>query len=173
MGSTVEQAVPRTSRAAHIERVIPGNPQSGIVLLDLVLAMARLGFVMLMIMPSLPSGTTTARHGAYALEIAALLKSDRTAAARTGTEVATQVDVSARTIVSGATHDAVILPSDVTLDVIASDICNAGNGRFNIVFAADGRSCGAVIRIGKGTRDWRIRVNWLTGYIDVVAPQTG
>jgi general secretion pathway protein H len=143
------------------------------VLLDIVLAMAILGFVMLVVMPALPSGTTTARHGAYALEVAALLKTDRTAAARSGGEVATQVDVGARTIVSGATKQTVELPADLTLDVIASDTCPAGKGRFNIVFAPDGRSCGAVIRIGKGTRDWRIRINWLTGYIDVVAPQTG
>jgi general secretion pathway protein H len=167
--------VPRTSRADRAETAAPSadDPRRGIVLLDLVLAMAIMGFLMLMIMPYLPSGTTTARHGAYALEIAAVLKTDRTAAARTGTEVATQVDVPSRTIISGANRTMVELPSDLTLDVIASDICTAGNGRFNIIFAADGRSCGAVIRVGKGSRDWRIRVNWLTGFIDVVAPQAG
>jgi hypothetical protein len=46
----------------------------------------------------------------------------------------------------------------------------AGPGRFAIIFAADGRSCGAVIRLIKNNRDWRIRINWLTGFIDVTAP---
>jgi general secretion pathway protein H len=172
MASMVGQAVPLTSRAEP-SSLARKERERGIVLLDLVLAMAVLGFVMLMMLPYLPSGTTTSRHGAYALQIAALLKTDRTAAARSGTEVATQVDVNERTIVSGATKEVLELPSDLTLEVIASDICTAGNGRFNIIFAADGRSCGAVIRIGKGSRDWRIRINWLTGFVDVVAPQTG
>jgi general secretion pathway protein H len=66
-----------------------------------------------------------------------------------------------------------MLPDDLNLDVIASDVCAAGQGRFAIAFAADGRSCGAVIRISKDTRAWRIRINWLTGFVDVVAPQAG
>jgi general secretion pathway protein H len=171
----VDPAVQPTSRVIRTSAaaVAAGDPQRGIVLLDLVLAMAVLGFVMLLLMPWLPSGTTTGRHAAYALEVAAVLKTDRTAAARSGREVATQVDVAARTIVSGATRQVIALPDDLTLDVIASDICTAGNGRFNIAFAPDGRSCGAVINISKGSRDWRIRINWLTGFIDVVAPQTG
>lgn len=167
--------MPRTSRVRRIDAAADSatNPQRGIVLLDLVLAMAVMAFVALLLIPALPIGTSPARQGAYALQVAALLKTDRTAAARSGHEMATQVNVGARTIVSGATKQSLELPADLTLNVIASNICTAGDGRFNIAFAPDGRSCGAVIRIGKGSRDWRIRINWLTGYIDVVAPQTG
>jgi general secretion pathway protein H len=129
-----------------------------------------LGLILLLVLPSLPRGTTPARHGAYAVEIAALLKLDRSAAARSGREVATQVDVEKRRIASGATGRAVTLPRDMTLDVIASDLCVAGSGRFAIAFSADGRSCGAVIVLVKDERDWRIRVNWLTGFVDVIAP---
>jgi general secretion pathway protein H len=165
----------RTSRARRIEATAgsENDRRRGIVLLDLVLAMAVMAFVALLLIPALPMGTSPARQGAYALEVAALLKTDRTAAARSGREMATQVNVGARTIVSGSTNESLELPDDLTLDVIASDTCAATDGRFNIAFAPDGRSCGAVIRVGKGSRDWRIRINWLTGYIDVVAPHTG
>jgi general secretion pathway protein H len=144
-----------------------------VILLDLVLAMAVFAFVVLVALPSMPQGTTPARHAAYALEVAAVLKTDRTAAARTGREVATRIDVPARLIAGSARGQVIMLPEDLTLDVVASDLCVTAPGRFSIAFAADGRSCGAVIRIGKGTRDWRIRINWLTGFVDVVAPQAG
>lgn len=153
--------------------VAAGGRQDGVILLDLVLAVAVFAFIVLLALPSLPQGTTPARHGAYALEIAALLKTDRTDAARRGRETATRINVPARTILSSASGQSVVLPEDLDLEVLASDICVTAPGHFAIAFAADGRSCGAVIRISKGTLDWRIRINWLTGYVDVVAPQTG
>jgi general secretion pathway protein H len=163
-----------TSGAAHAEpAAAAGGSQDGVILLDLVLAVAVFAFVVLVALPSLPQGTTPARHAAYALEVAALLKTDRTAAARTGREVATRIDVAERAVTGSANGQVILLPEDLNLEVVASDLCVAGPGRFAIVFAADGRSCGAVIRISKGGRDWRIRINWLTGFVDVVAPQAG
>jgi general secretion pathway protein H len=173
MGTKVELAARPTSGAAHAEPAGAGGAQEGIILLDLVLAVAVFALVLLVALPSMPQGTTPARHAAYALEVAAVLKSDRTAAARTGREVATRIDVAERTISGAANGQVVMLPDDLNLDVIASDVCAAGQGRFAIAFAADGRSCGAVIRISKDTRAWRIRINWLTGFVDVVAPQAG
>jgi general secretion pathway protein H len=177
MGTKVERAVAPTSgaaRAACVEPAITGDgAQDGVILLDLVLALAVFAFVVLVALPSLPQGTTPARQAAYALEVAAVLKSDRTAAARTGREFATQIDVPGRIVSGTANGQVVMLPEDLTLDVLASDICAAGQGRFAIAFAPDGRSCGAVISISKGTRDWRVRINWLTGFVDVVAPQAG
>jgi general secretion pathway protein H len=150
------------------------SAEAGVILLDIVLTLAVFALLVLLALPHLPyNSTTPSRQGAYAAEIAAVLKTDRTAAARQGREVATRVDVATRRVSSGATGTSVTLPQDITLDVIASDICTVEPGRFAIAFSPDGRSCGAVIRIAKGDRDWRIRVNWLTGFIDVVAPNRG
>lgn len=146
------------------------SSQSGIVLLDIVIAMAVLGLLVFLVMPTLPRHTTASRLEAYAAEVAALLKTDRTAAARSGREVATHVDIAARRIASGAGPRAIVLPADVTLDLIASGSCMTQAGQFAVIFAPDGRSCGAVISLAKDGRSWRIRVNWLTGFIDVVAP---
>jgi general secretion pathway protein H len=174
MDTKVEQAAPLTSGAARAEpTTAAGSARDGVILLDLVLAVAILGFVVLVALASLPRGTTPARHAAFALEVAAVLKTDRTAAARSGRQVATRIDVAERTISGAANGQVILLPDDLSLEVIASDLCVAAPGRFAIAFAADGRSCGAVIRISKDTRAWRIRVNWLTGFVDVVAPQAG
>jgi general secretion pathway protein H len=154
-------------------RARAGSPQAGVVLLDMVIAMAVIALLLLLVLPTLPHETTPSRMGAYAEQVAAILKSDRSSAARSGREVGTVVDIASKRIEGGAKRQAINLPRDVTLDMIASDTCRSPRGEFAVVFAADGRSCGAVIILAKGGRDWRIRVNWLTGFIDVVAPTQG
>lgn len=140
------------------------------MLLDIVLALAITGLLAYVVWPLIPRNTTSARQAGYAQEIAALLKTDRTAAEREVREVATLVDVPRKQIISGAGAGRIQLPRDVVLDVLASDVCRSGNGRFEIMFAPDGRACGAVLRIAKDGRDWKVRVNWLTGYVDILAP---
>jgi general secretion pathway protein H len=149
------------------------SSQAGIILLDVVLTLAIFGLIALLVLPSLPRGTTPSRQGAYAAQIAALMKDDRSAAARQGREIATRVDVVNRRVSSGFANTTVTLPSDVALDVIASELCADQAGRFAIRFAPDGRSCGAIVHVTKGELDWRIRFNWLTGLIDIVAPGRG
>ena len=147
--------------------------QAGIILLDVVLTLAIFGLIALLVLPTLPRGTTPSRQGAYAAQIAALMKNDRMAAARQRREIATRVDVANRVVASGSSNATVTLPSDVRLDVVASQLCADQAGRFAIRFAPDGRSCGAIVHVAKGELDWRIRVNWLTGLIDIVAPGRG
>ena len=146
------------------------STQRGVILLDLVIAVALLSLLVLLVLPTLPHQTTSARLGAYASEVAAVLKTDRTAAARSGHEIATKVDVAGRQIVSGSSSRMVSLPQDVTLDLVASDACRTASNEFAVVFAGDGRSCGAVINLASGRLNWRIRINWLTGFVDVVPP---
>jgi general secretion pathway protein H len=141
------------------------------VLLDLVIAMALLSLLLLLVLPYLPHRTTSSRLGAYAAEVAAVLKADRSAAARSGREVATQVDLIRKRIASGAGRRAVSLPSDVTMDMVASEACTLQDGQFAVIFASDGRSCGAVLSLAARNLVWRIRINWLTGFVDVVPPQ--
>jgi general secretion pathway protein H len=154
-------------------RAASPSSRRGIILLDVVLALAVIALIMLLALPALPRGTSAARHQAYALQIAAALKADRTAAARSAGTVATLINVGERRIVSGADGHQIALPRDLALNVLASDLCTVGPGRFAIAFTADGRSCGAVIRVSSSQRDWRIRINWLTGFVDVVAPDHG
>src|SRR4051794_9777412 len=81
MARTAAKAVPAvqlTSKALN-SKARPRLGERGIVLLDLVIAMVLLSFLVLMVLPSLPHGTTPSRLGTYASEIAAVLKNDRTA----------------------------------------------------------------------------------------------
>ena len=47
--------------------------QAGIILLDVVLTLAIFGLIALLVLPTLPRGTTPSRQGAYAAQIAALM----------------------------------------------------------------------------------------------------
>jgi general secretion pathway protein H len=173
MAAKVGPEVRQISKPRIDEGARGRSPQAGIVLLDIVIAMAAFALLVLLVLPSLPHETTASRLGAYAAEVAAILKSDRGAAARAGHDVATSIDVATRQIASGAGGRKLTLPEDVTLDLVASDTCLLQPGQFAVIFAADGRSCGAVISLAKNGLDWRIRINWLTGFIDVVAPERG
>jgi general secretion pathway protein H len=66
------------------------------------------------ILPAVPRATTRAKLESYAVETAALLKADRTAALRRQIQVATQVDAEARSIRSGVTGRVIRFPADVT-----------------------------------------------------------
>lgn len=155
---------------ARTPRLTAPRDQDGFALLDLLLALSVLALLMLVALPAVRPGTSSVRQEAYAAEIAAVLKSDRAAAAQSGKSVGTQIDVHQRWIAAGARRREVQLPADLALDVTSSESCGREQGRFVIAFEADGRSCGAVIKIAKGDRTWRIRVNWLTGYVDVAGP---
>ncbi len=160
----------RSRNAAARRRTKRIAAQRGVILLDMVIALALFALLVLLVLPSLPRGTTAARLGGYASEIAAVLKIDRSAAARLGGEVATRVNVADRQLISGSSRRVVSLPQDVAIDVVASDACRTPSGELAIVFAGDGRTCGAVINLVRGNLNWRIRINWLTGFIDVVPP---
>ena len=146
----------------------PSRRQHGFALLDLLMAMAVLALLMLVALPALRPGTSPLRQEAYAAEIAALLKTERaTAAQSVRPSAGIRIDVPHRRIMAVARSHAVQLPKDLALDVISSETCRRETGSFVIAFDADGRSCGAVIKISKGERVWSVRINWLTGYVDV------
>ena len=50
---------------------------------------------------------------------------------------------------------------------MAHFLAHGDDGRYQKAFGQ------LMVRISKGTLDWRIRINWLTGFVDVVAPQAG
>lgn len=165
---------PRVRADQHQTELSPARKQrqSGIILLDVVLALGLIGLVLLLIMPAFQAGTSPARQAGYAARVAAILKEDRNAAARTGTEVVTSFRLSDRRVISGSSPRSVVLPRDLTVDLISSGHCPNRLGVANIVFSPDGRSCGGVFRLAKRDNVWRIRVNWLTGFIDVERPKS-
>jgi len=121
------------------------------------------------LLPSIPRATTRPRLEAYALETAALLKADRTAALRRHAQITAQVDAPGRAIRSGSTGRILQVPDDVGFEATLPLSCNERPARSTISFFATGASCGGTIVLSRLGTGYEVRVNWLTGGIEVVA----
>jgi general secretion pathway protein H len=113
--------------------------------------------------------TSRPRLESYAVEIAALLKADRNAAMERGAAIGTVVDARGRTISSGSSLRAVRVPDDVVLDALLPQRCNGRPALSTISFFSSGMSCGGTVRLTRPGIGFEVRVNWLTGDVDIVA----
>ena len=99
---------------------------------------------------------------------AALLKADRSAALRRQIQVGTQVDAEARSIRSGVTGRTIRLPNDVSVEAMLASRCADRRAGRSIDFFPSGMSCGGVIALARPGMGFEVRVNWLTGGVDIV-----
>jgi len=143
--------------------------ESGFTLLEMVCVLALIAMMAAVLLPFIPHHTSRSRLQAYALQTATLLKADRNAAIRRGVDVATLVDAASRSIRSGASADVVHIPDDVGFDALLPQTCNRRAALSTISFFASGMSCGGAIALTRLDAGYEIRVNWLTGRIEIVS----
>ena len=140
----------------------------GFALIEILCVLAIIGLLAAIILPAIPRTTTRAKLESYAVETAALLKADRNSALRRQVRVATQVDAEARAIRSGVTGRTIRLPNDVVVQAtLASRCADRAAGR-SIDFFPSGMSCGGVIALARPGMGYEVRVNWLTGGVEIV-----
>nr|WP_281287223.1 prepilin-type N-terminal cleavage/methylation domain-containing protein [Blastochloris sulfoviridis] len=142
---------------------------AGFTLIEMVCVIAMVALLAAILVPRVPRGTSQPRLEAYALEAAALLKADRTAAIRHRRHVAAQVDATGRTVISGSSGRILRLPEDVAFEALLPQTCEGRPALSTISFFSSGMSCGGVIRLMRFGNGFDVRVNWLTGGIDIVA----
>ena len=142
--------------------------ESGFTLLEMLCVIAILAIVAGLSIPALPRGTSRARLEAYAMEAAALLKADRNSALRGHIVVATEVNTRSRFLRSGSGGRTVRVPDDVSLEALLTVRCNGSATGQVIRFYPSGMSCGGVIAMSRSGIGYQVRVNWLTGGVDVV-----
>ena len=142
--------------------------ERGFALIEILCVLAIIGLLAAIILPAIPRTTTRAKLESYAVETAALLKADRNAALRRQIQVTTQIDVAARSIRSGVTGRILRLPSDVTVDAMLAARCADRDVGRSIDFFPSGMSCGGVIALVRPGMGYEVRVNWLTGGVDIV-----
>ena len=150
------------ARAEH------GIDEQGFALIEILCVLAIIGLLAAIILPSIPRATSRARLESYAVETAALLKADRNAALRRQIQVTTQIDAASRSIRSGVTGRVIRLPNDVSLDAMLASRCADRNVGRSIDFFPSGMSCGGVLALARPGMGYEVRVNWLTGGVDIV-----
>jgi general secretion pathway protein H len=143
--------------------------EAGFTLIEAVAVIAIVAILAALVFPMLPQGTTRPQLEAYALRVAAVLKADRTAALRSRERVETFLDRGTHEIVSGAGAGEVRLPEDVAFDAIVSETCAGRANGSAIDFLPSGMSCGGSIALARPGVAYHVRVNWLTGGVDIVA----
>jgi general secretion pathway protein H len=146
--------------------------ERGFTLLEMVCVLAIIAMLASVLLPLIPRQTSRSRLQAYALETATLLKADRNAAIRRGSDVATIVDAGTRSIRSGTTSEMVRIPDDVQFDALLPQTCRQHAALSTISFFANGMSCGGTIALTRLDTGYEVRVNWLTGRIEIVSRST-
>jgi general secretion pathway protein H len=144
------------------------NAEEGFTLLEMVCILAVIAMVTAVVLPNISRNTSRPRLEAYAVETASLLKADRTAAIRHRSQVVTQVDAIARTLRSGSTGQILQVPDDVVFDAILPSRCNDRPAFSTISFFPTGISCGGTVMLSRLGTSYEIRVNWLTGGVEIV-----
>ncbi len=143
--------------------------ERGFTLLEMVCVMALIALMAAVLLPLFPRHTTRSRLQGYVLQTAALLKEDRDAAIRRGAGVATLVDTGSRVIRSGASAEIIRIPDDVRFETVLPRTCNQRQAFSTISFFASGMSCGGAVALARENVGYEIRVNWLTGRIEIVS----
>ena len=146
--------------------------KAGFTLIEAVCALAVIALLAAIVLPAIPHATTRTRLSGYAVEIAALLKGDRNAAIRRNATIATTLNAERRFVRSGAAEAAVEIPEDVSFSAVVAQRCGGRRTGSTIDFFPTGASCGGAIAITRQGFGYQIRVNWLTGAVDVVAIST-
>lgn len=145
------------------------DANGGFALIEIVCVLAIIGLLAAIILPAIPRATSRAKLESYAVETAALLKADRSAALRRRIQVATRVDAATRSIRSGVSGRAIRLPDDVSLNTLLASRCADRSAGTSIDFFPSGMSCGGVIALTRPGIGYEVRVNWLTGGVDIVS----
>jgi general secretion pathway protein H len=159
-----------TLQAARAERGLGEQDlgEQGFALIEILCVLAIIGLLAAIILPAIPQTTTRAKLESFAVETAALLKADRNAALRRQVQVTTQIDAEARSIRSGVTGRLIRFPNDISMEaMLASRCADRLRGR-SIDFFPSGMSCGGTIALARPGMGFEIRVNWLTGGVDIV-----
>jgi general secretion pathway protein H len=134
----------------------------------MVCVLAIFGMIAAIALPAIPRGTSGPQLEAYALSAAAVLKADRNAAVRRQAVVATEINAPSRSVRSGIAGRGVRVASDVEMNVLLPARCSKYRAVPAVVFFPSGMSCGGVVTLARSGVGYEVRVNWLTGGVDIV-----
>lgn len=142
------------------------NRQRGVILLDVVAALAVVALVAFVLMPRQRSGAGPAELTAEAVRISAEIRKGRAKALVSGSTVDVFVDPDRRNVrVEGGTS--ISIRDGVDVEWVTSNQCPVRQGKRALRFLADGRSCGGVMTLSVRGKAMELRVDWLTGRVEM------
>ena len=151
----------RTSRAGNRQRI------RGFSLIELIVAITIVSLAAALAVPAFSGAVDRARLDASARALANGLKHARRQAVAGQAEVALTVDVASGGAWIGAQTLNVRLPADASLSMTTAVSERSDENQASIRFFADGSSTGGDIELSDGGRSHLIRVDWLTGIVEL------
>ncbi len=142
--------------------------EAGFTLLETVCVVAVIALLAGLIWPRMGAGESRLSLERTAMTVASTMKADRYASLREGHEVSTVADLRQREFRSGSSRQVVQIPAEINLRATLSGSCPSSETQALLRFYPDGRSCGGVFTLVRGSEGFEIRINWLTGGIAVV-----
>jgi len=139
--------------------------EAGFVLLEIVAAMAIAGMLFALVMPWIVQRTSTLPLEALLARTEATLRDTRSAALLANRPAAVRFEPQVRRL-SGRS-DSVIFPADLAVTMTTGGGCDQSGRNVTLIFQPDGSNCGAIIKFQHGRRVVRLRVNGLTGAVDI------
>jgi general secretion pathway protein H len=140
--------------------------QRGVVLLDVVAALAIVALAAFVLMPRPRSTIGAAELSAEAVRVSGEFRKGRAKALTTGSVADVAVDSgNGRIQVDGA--NPISIRDGVAMNWVTSDRCPIRGGTRALRFLADGRSCGGVMTLSASGRAIELRVDWLTGRVEM------
>jgi general secretion pathway protein H len=144
--------------------------QSGITLLELIIALVLVAGLSVAAAPMIGKGIGTMDQRSAAQKISALFKAARNEAVAQRTETVVVINHKALTV-TGHGKDAISLPSGIALDFTTIEKEKIDDDSAGIRFYPDGGSTGGRVVLKKGARHLRVDVDWLTGRVKVTEEQ--
>ena len=140
--------------------------QRGVVLLDVIAALAIFALAAFVLMPRPSSGIGAGDLSGEAVRISGEFRKARVKALSTGRVADVMVDPGNRRVqVDGAKP--ISIRDGVVIDWVTSDQCPKRGGTRALRFLADGRSCGGVMKLSASGRSIELRVDWFTGRVEM------
>jgi general secretion pathway protein H len=142
--------------------------RSGFTLLEMTCVLAVVALLAALVLPRVAPGTSQPRLQAYAMQVAIILRADRTEAMRSGRSVATAIDAVSRSVRSGTTGETLTIADDVAVSALLPARCGDRPALSTISFFPNGMSCGGSVELLRGERGFEVRTNWFTGGVEIV-----
>ena len=147
--------------------------ERGFTLLEMVCVLAIIAMLAAVLLPLIPRQTSRSRLQAYALQTATLSEGrpQRGDPAPERTSPRWSTPEHARSV-RARRSETIRIPDDVRFDALLPQTCRQHAALSTISFFANGMSCGGTIALTRLDAGYEVRVNWLTGRIEIVSRST-
>jgi general secretion pathway protein H len=163
------------SRAGSEEMRVSGRSRSqrgeaGFTLLELLAVVAIIAVVTGAFMLRPGSGRPAAELAAISGAVASVLRSARAEAMAAGGERVVLLDTAARRVAVEGGRRAVAIAPDIALTATGAASEQRGAGQVSVRFFANGSSTGGALKLQRGQHVHEVRINWLSGRVEIVLP---